>query len=543
MLEELQFTEMMLSPPASPRALIADDQPEVLEALRLLLKAEGCLAEVVTSPAAVLESLKRKRFDILLMDLNYARDTTSGQEGLDLLSQIQALDCTLPVIVMTGWGSVELAVEAMRRGVRDFVQKPWENERLLATLRAHITSGRAVRKRQRLEEANKNLTGRISAAADLHLLLKSVAEEIRRALQNRTVVIFTRAPHDHAFWATAQSGMREEILGRLKFEPESRVLLQMDRIFDPRQPELPEAEKQKLRDANAVLIVPVRLKNELVGFVCTGGKLSGEPYDEAELEFLTAAADHAGAGIDSLKLRGQEREYEEAREIQQGLLPKQIPKISGHDIFVAWRPASAVGGDYFDVLRFSNCSIALCIADVSGKGMPAALLMSNLQAAVKAFASESMRPKDLCSKVNRVLCSNISANKFITFFYCRHNAQSRRLAYTNAGHNAPVVLKRDGRHLRLQEGGSVLGVFSEWNYEQSEIEFAPGDKIVLFTDGVTEVRNSAGEEFGEQRLIALLVKYKGLRAEELQKRIMAAVAEFSGGEFQDDATLIIMSAD
>src|SRR5437867_8637981 len=151
LLEELQFTEMMLAPPASPQALSADDQPEVLEALRLLLKAEGCLAEVVTSPAAVIESLKRKRFDILLMDLNYARDTTSGQEGLDLLSQIQALDCTLPVIVMTGWGSVELAVEAMRRGVRDFVQKPWDNAQLLATLQREIEAGRARRREDAAE--------------------------------------------------------------------------------------------------------------------------------------------------------------------------------------------------------------------------------------------------------------------------------------------------------------------------------------------------------------------------------------------------------
>jgi len=292
----------------------------------------------------------------------------------------------------------------------------------------------------------------------------------------------------------------------------------------------------------AALVAPIRLKSELAGFICLGSKLCEEPYDGSEFEFLTLVAEHVGAGIDSLRLRGQEREYEEAREIQQGLLPKQIPQIPGHDIFGAWKPASAVGGDYFDVLKFTNSSIALCIADVAGKGMPAALLMSNLQAAVKAFASGSMQPKDLCSKVNRVICSNISANKFITFFYCIHNAQSRRLTYTNAGHNAPIVLKRNGAHLRLPDGGSVLGVFREWNYEQNEIDFAPGDRIILFTDGVTEVRNSAGEEFGEERLIRLLASFKDLGAEELQKKVMSMVAEFSGGEFHDDATLIVMSA-
>jgi DNA-binding NtrC family response regulator len=135
----------------TPRALIADDQPEVLEALRLLLKGEGIHSITVSSPAAILEALRSQHFDIVLMDLNYARDTTSGREGLDLLAEIQDVDKTLPVVVMTGWGSVDLAVEAMRRGVQDFVQKPWENERLLNTLRTHIALGRIVRKGRRLD--------------------------------------------------------------------------------------------------------------------------------------------------------------------------------------------------------------------------------------------------------------------------------------------------------------------------------------------------------------------------------------------------------
>src|SRR5213593_3885616 len=126
---------------SAPRTLIADDQPDVLEALRLLLKTEGYQIEAVNSPSAVLDRLKSGTFDVLLMDLNYTRDTTSGQEGLDLLSRIQDIDDTLPVVAMTAWGSIDLAVEAMRRGVRDFVLKPWENARLLQTLRSQIAKG------------------------------------------------------------------------------------------------------------------------------------------------------------------------------------------------------------------------------------------------------------------------------------------------------------------------------------------------------------------------------------------------------------------
>src|SRR6202008_1801627 len=119
---------------------IADDQPDVLEALRLLLKREGYQIETVNSPKAVLEQLGRRQFDVLLMDLNYALDTTSGQEGLDLLARVQKLDRTLPVVVMTAWGSVRLAVEAMQRGAADFVEKPWDNSKLLSTLRTQIES-------------------------------------------------------------------------------------------------------------------------------------------------------------------------------------------------------------------------------------------------------------------------------------------------------------------------------------------------------------------------------------------------------------------
>jgi DNA-binding NtrC family response regulator len=139
--------------------LIADDQRDVREALRLLLKAEGYAIETVDTPAAALDAVRHRDFDALLIDLNYARDTTSGQEGLDLLSHMQEIDSTMPVIVMTAWGSIQLAVEAMRRGARDFVQKPWDNARLLATVRTQVQLSRALRQAQRLEMENRLLRG------------------------------------------------------------------------------------------------------------------------------------------------------------------------------------------------------------------------------------------------------------------------------------------------------------------------------------------------------------------------------------------------
>ncbi len=144
-------------PSSTPRILVADDQPDILQALRLLLKGEGFVVDTVASPGAVLASLERNDFDVLLMDLNYTRDTTSGMEGFDLLSRIQLLDSQLPVVVMTAYGSVEGAVEAMRRGARDYLEKPWDNTRLVALLRTQIELGRALRRSQRLESENQTL--------------------------------------------------------------------------------------------------------------------------------------------------------------------------------------------------------------------------------------------------------------------------------------------------------------------------------------------------------------------------------------------------
>ena len=140
-----------------PRILVADDQTDVLEALRLLLKGEGYQCDQVTSPAAVVQTIEAKDFDLLLMDLNYTRDTTSGQEGLDLLTRLQTVDPTLPVVVMTAWGSVDLAVEAIRRGARDFIQKPWDNARLITIVKTQIELSQALRRGQRLEAENKLL--------------------------------------------------------------------------------------------------------------------------------------------------------------------------------------------------------------------------------------------------------------------------------------------------------------------------------------------------------------------------------------------------
>jgi sigma-B regulation protein RsbU (phosphoserine phosphatase) len=372
-----------------PRILIADDQPDLIDALRLLLKGQDIEVAAAASPEATLAALADGRFDLLLMDLNYTGDTTSGREGIDLLSRVQALDSLLPVIVMTGWGSVDLAVEAMRRGVRDFVQKPWDNVQLLATLRAEIAEGRARRER----------------------------------------------------------------------------------------------------------------------------------------------------------LANERRELAEALRIQRKLLPSAMPQLEGWEVAASWQPASGVGGDCFDAISFGSTRLGLSIADVVGKGIPAALLMSNLQAAVRAFATGAAQPAELCHQVNRILCGHIAEGRFISFFYCLVDNDEATLTYANAGHYPPILVHADGSVERLATGGAVLGVFPDGGYEQGRVAIQSGDRLVLYTDGITEARSAADEEFGEPRLIDLVVANRACSAPSLQARLADAVASFSDSRFQDDATLIVMAAE
>ena len=391
---------------ALPRILIADDQPDVLEALRLLLKGHGYVTESVASPAALLDSLASKQFDLVLMDLNYARDTTSGREGLDLLAELQAIEGAPPIVVMTGWATVGLAVEAMQRGVGDFVEKPWVNVRLLEILKKQIDLGRD-----------------------------------RRA-----------------------------------------------------------AKQQAIEQKHA--------QNEV-----------------------------------AIQFQQRERDLEEARAIQQGFLPQEIPQLPGFQISGAWQPARMVGGDYYDVLPFDGGAMGLCIADVAGKGMPAAMLMSNFQAGVRGLASAALAPDALCEKLNELVSRNIAADRFITFFYAHLDATSRKLSYANAGHNAPIVLHRDGSHERLDAGGGVLGIFKKQQFDGGTISLAPGDRVLLFTDGVTEAHDGDGTEFGDSRLVGLLQEFRDTNSQEIQAKIFSAVGEFCHGNWDDDATLIVLSVE
>ena len=382
--------------PQLPRTLIADDDPDIIAALRLLLKSQGYEPDSVSSPSAVLEAIARSQFDVVLIDLNYARDTTSGREGLDLISRIHALDPLLPIVVMTAWGTVDLAVEAMRRGVCDFVQKPWDNPRLLQTLRKQVRHARARRNAQ------------------------------------------------------------------YQIESDHRRYVQLD------------------------------------------------------LEVI------------------------EARQLQENLLTTTAPELEGVQIAMQWQPAATLGGDYVAAFSIDDNNTALCVADVVGKGLPAALLMSNFQAALKSLAAESLSPAEVSTRLNQHLYANTPLNKFVTAFYGVVNVPARTLSFTNSGHNPPLLMRADGECVQLEVGGAVLGGFPDESFMEGIVELQPGDRLALFTDGLTEAVSENKEQFGDERLIELLRTYRDRSANELKEIIFKVVGEFCNETFEDDAALMIV---
>jgi sigma-B regulation protein RsbU (phosphoserine phosphatase) len=369
------------------RVLVADDQTDILQALRFLLVELECEVDLVSSVDDVMRHLEQTTYDLLLMDLNYTRDTTSGKEGLALLDRAHAHDPMLPIVVMTGWGSIDTAVEAMRRGAKSFVQKPWEDSVLVEIVQREMGDGRSLRQRD---------------------------------------------------------------------------------------------------------------------------------------------ARHA-------------REQEEARLIQRTLLPSAMPQISTCDIAARWQPASGIGGDCYDLVRFSNSRFGVSIADVVGKGLPAALLMSNLQAAVRAFATDDARPSQVTASVNRLLCRNIAVGKFVTFAYAIVDAEAGEIIFANAGHNPPLILRANGSVDRLSATGVVLGVFPDGIYEDHRAAFNAGDRLVCYTDGITEAEDTDGNDFGEDRLVSALRECApGASASDIVERLTGTLAVWTGGAVQDDATLIVV---
>jgi sigma-B regulation protein RsbU (phosphoserine phosphatase) len=239
-------------------------------------------------------------------------------------------------------------------------------------------------------------------------------------------------------------------------------------------------------------------------------------------------------------LSEQKEEMTRALEIQRSLLPKTLPQVLGAEIAGGWQPARTVGGDYYDVIQLDDQNLGICIGDVAGKGIAAALMMANLQAAFRAFATPDASPAAVCAKLNAFLCGNIASDKFISFFYAVLNVKDWTLRYENAGHCPALLLKTSGQVEVLRGEGAVLGILPDWSYSDQVAHLGRGDQLLLYTDGIAEAANQQGEELGEERLVRCARSQNGT-AQEMHRNVMEQVTKFCEGNFHDDATLLVVA--
>lgn len=303
----------------------------------------------------------------------------------------------------------------------------------------------------------------------------------------------------------------------------------------------------ELSNAQVRVVVPMQIQNETRGYIFLGDKITKQPYIESDLEFLQTlgnvaiiSLENARLFIETLEKQKLEEEMALAWNIQARLLPKTMPDLSNILIHGVNIPSKQVGGDYFDIINIDSNCLGITIADVSGKGMGAALLMSNLQASLQSLVKENYSLDKLVGRINNVIYQNTDPEKYITFFYGQLNKKTLTFDYVNAGHNPPYLLHKDGTMDELITGGIILGMMPDMPYEIGTCQLKKGDMLMLFTDGVTETMTLDDEEYEETRLINFL-KRTGLskKPEEINNDLILELEQFASGAPQNDDITIL----
>jgi sigma-B regulation protein RsbU (phosphoserine phosphatase) len=314
-----------------------------------------------------------------------------------------------------------------------------------------------------------------------------------------------------------------------------------------------ETERELKEELGAELVLPLSSNTEMIGVMGLGPKRSEAPFTPGDVRLLTAVAAQTGLALENSRLTAEiasevahreraQRELEIAREVQERLFPQDYPPIRSLEYAGACRPALGIGGDYYDFIKFSDTELGVAIGDVSGKGIPAALLMATLRAYLRGQTIR--RDSDLgamMANLNALVYESSAANRYATFFYAQYETLTRVLQYVNAGHNPPMIFRTSGEIVRLDIGGPVIGLIEGCVYEQGEVTLEPGDLLVAFTDGVSEAMNGAHEEWGEERLAETTLPARALPCPDLIERIMGAADGFVAGAPQhDDMTLVVV---
>lgn len=426
-------------------------------------------------------------------------------------------------------------------------------------------------------------------ATDVDHLYRLIIKTVGAALQTESVAIFVQDDVADAFVCRVSdlpdedAAVRESSAAPLTLAREAFVIRRLRNLRTPMDVgpqdfelwrrafqsasaaarETREVEQQVLEQIQARLLLQIMTRDQIVGLLSLGPRKGGHAYSAADKEMLMSVASQLALIIENAKLAERmvaeerlRRELALAAEVQRGLLPSQPPPSASLELAGFCQPARGVGGDYYDFLSLPNGQTGITIADVSGKGISAALVMSNVQASLRSQTMVNTNGKptpevlaDLVAGMNRLLCHSTSDATYVTFFYAQFDEGTRQLSYVNAGHNPPFLLRLppagtvQGRHncLSLAAGGLAIGLFDQSRYEPETIQMYSGDLLIAYTDGVTEALNPAEEEFGEQRLQDALAAVAHLATDQARDQIVAQIQTWCAGAPQhDDLTFLIL---
>jgi sigma-B regulation protein RsbU (phosphoserine phosphatase) len=303
-----------------------------------------------------------------------------------------------------------------------------------------------------------------------------------------------------------------------------------------------------MKGIHSLLAAPLLLKGSMTGSLNVFNKRDPDGFTDADKRLLAIIASESAQVIENARLYeeeqallGMQEEMRLAYKIQTELLPHAPPSIPGYDIAGKSVPAKLVGGDYFDFIPIDENRLGVCLGDVVGKGMPAALLMANVQATLRSQTADTDSPHTCLERSNKLLLASTDLERFATLFYGILDTEKHSFCYSNAGHNYPFVFRRGGDPLRLKVGGTVVGCFRATSYSEDRVEILAGDVIVIYSDGITESRNDRGEEFGESRLADTVTQNLGDPAASLIEKIVEAARAYAGETGPvDDMTVVVV---
>jgi sigma-B regulation protein RsbU (phosphoserine phosphatase) len=423
---------------------------------------------------------------------------------------------------------------------------------------------RFFREAYNTEQVLTDLSDQVRSMVEPKSLLQTVTSRIAETLHVPRIAVLLGQETYRPAYALGEGDLSDVEFARtagtvkvLQREKSPAMVYPKDRdSWIYRDSDVSEKERRDLSRLESELLLPLAVRDKLLGFISLGAKRSEAPYTGTDVRLLKSVAAQTGLALDNadlLKTVAEEvanrerlnREVEIAREVQERLFPQKLPAIAGLDYAGYCRPALGVGGDYYDFLALPQGHLGVAIGDVSGKGIAAALMMASLQASLRGEATRA--PDNLAAavaNVNRLVYEASSANRYATFFYGQYDPATRKFNYVNAGHNPPMVFHcsdGNGALTRLEVGGTVVGLLESFAYEQGSVSLQAGDTLVAFTDGISEAMNSADEEWGEDRLMVAIQQCDGMNANQLMQQIFVEADKFVAGAKQhDDMTIVIL---